>query len=223
MKIEEDVILDVILDPAAQEEKSQKFSRFWLPRTVGRLAAVQLLFLAECRGVLPLDALPDFMAWGTQTEDAEDWYTLLEENHSHRLRWDSEHFQHIIHGVAQHQEALDACIVACLPSQWSLDRLERTTLCILRCGAFELFHIPDIPRTVLFNEYINLAHALLLPRGAALINAVLDAISRRKDASLPTLEENPVVLTEIPEEGCFLDTEREEETRFDFECVEPVQ
>jgi N utilization substance protein B len=48
----------------------------------------------------------------------------------------------------------------------------------LRAGAYELAERPDIPIRVVINEYVNVTHAFFAGRETALVNAVLDRLSR---------------------------------------------
>ncbi len=53
---------------------------------------------------------------------------------------------------------------------------------ILRCGAFELAHRPDVPAEIVINEYLDIAHAFFGEKEPGLVNGVLDSLARRMRA-----------------------------------------
>jgi N utilization substance protein B len=61
---------------------------------------------------------------------------------------------------------------------WSLARLDRTMLQILRAGAWELLARPDVPVGTAISEYVDVAHAFFEPREAKFVNGVLDAVAK---------------------------------------------
>jgi N utilization substance protein B len=59
---------------------------------------------------------------------------------------------------------------------WTLDRVERVPLAILRLAAHELLHCPDVPATVVINEAIEIGKIYAGPESKRIINGVLDRI-----------------------------------------------
>ena len=55
----------------------------------------------------------------------------------------------------------------------------------LRAGAFELAARPDVPVSVVVNEYVELAHAFLSSDEAGFVNAVLDRLAGKLRAPRP--------------------------------------
>ena len=49
---------------------------------------------------------------------------------------------------------------------------------VLRIGAFEMLHCPELPFKVVVDECVDLAHRFGSERGHAYINAVLDRAAR---------------------------------------------
>ncbi len=93
---------------------------------------------------------------------------------------DTEHLDCIVHGVSERCRELDQAIGACLAEDWKLDRLEVVLRAILRAGAYELIALPNVPSTVVINEYVNIAHAFFAGKEPGLVNAVLDHLARSK-------------------------------------------
>jgi len=58
---------------------------------------------------------------------------------------------------------------------WSLDRLARIELSVLRCGAYELRSMPHIPARAAVSEYAALSDACGCDVG--FVNAVLDRLA----------------------------------------------
>ena len=141
-------------------------------RSAARLAAVQALYQHE------MEATP-------QTR-------LLDEFHQHRLGGEVDpdidgaqyakaevtFFDDIVIGVIARREEIDAAISDKLASGWSLARLDRTMLQILRAGTWELMARADVPTGAAITEYVDVAHAFFDKREAKFVNGVLDGVSK---------------------------------------------
>ena len=88
-------------------------------------------------------------------------------------------------GVQQNAEALDAQIAPFLRS-WTLDRLTRVDLAILRLAAFELTHT-DTSEGIVINEAVELANQYSTDKAGAFVNGVLGSLAR----SLKEREDRP--------------------------------
>lgn len=137
-------------------------------RSAARLAAVQALYQLDMeRTPIP---------------------SLLHEFHQHRLgaeiedtqyaEADIDLFNDLVRGVDARREEIDGLIAGKLATGWSLARLDRTMLQILRTGAYELLARPDVPRATAINEYVEVAHAFFAAREAKFVNGLLDAVAR---------------------------------------------
>jgi N utilization substance protein B len=136
-------------------------------RSVARLAAVQALYQMEVGGAGVEAVVREFSdhRFGSDLEgeplaDADEGF-----------------FGELVRGVVADQAALDRAIVRRLAQGWKLDRLDATVRAILRAGAFELAHRPDVPAEVVIDEYVELAKAFFDPTEAGFVNAALDAIA----------------------------------------------
>ena len=91
-------------------------------------------------------------------------------------RVDEEHFERLVRGISSKQETLDEALQPHLDRPISqLDQMERA---VLRIGAFELLHCPEMPFRVVLNECVDLSHRFGSEQGHAYINAVLDKAAR---------------------------------------------
>ncbi|MDR2664507.1 MAG: transcription antitermination factor NusB [Puniceicoccales bacterium] len=74
---------------------------------------------------------------------------------------------------------------------WSLDRVQRVSLAILRVAVYELLYGKNIPKAVVINEAIELTKLYGGPDSKRIVNGLLDRIRRH-------LEEQAVEKSETP-------------------------
>lgn len=79
-------------------------------------------------------------------------------------------------GVVANAEQIDASISE-FARGWSLDRITRVDLAILRLGTYELM-LKEVPSGVVINEAVELANIYSTEKAGAFINGVLGNISR---------------------------------------------
>jgi len=137
-------------------------------RSASRLAAVQALY--------QLDMEQPPMA------------RLLDEFHMHRLGAEIEDveyadadrlfFDDVVKGTDARRDEIDGLITQKLAQGWSIARLDKTMLQILRAGTYELLARADVPRGAAISEYVDVAHAFFEEREAKFVNGLLDAIAR---------------------------------------------
>jgi len=137
-------------------------------RSAARLAAVQALYQLEMEAT-PLTALLDeFHMHRLGAEIEDDQY----------LEADVAFFDDVVRGVAARRDEIDSRLADRLAQGWSIARLDRTMLQILRAGAYELLARPDISVSIVINEYLDVAHAFFDDRETKFVNGLLDAIAR---------------------------------------------
>jgi N utilization substance protein B len=84
----------------------------------------------------------------------------------------------LVEGVAADLPAIDA-VVAELASGWALDRMPAIDRAILRLGAFELMHLPEVPVAVAIDEAVELAKEYSTEDSGRFVNGVLAAVAAR--------------------------------------------
>jgi len=89
---------------------------------------------------------------------------------------DEEHLNALYAGVEDDVVDIDAAIAAQLAEGWSIDRLARIELSVLRCGAYELRSMLHIPARAAVSEYASLGDACGCDVG--FVNAVLDRMAQ---------------------------------------------
>ncbi|ANJ68327.1 hypothetical protein A9404_06510 [Halothiobacillus diazotrophicus] len=93
------------------------------------------------------------------------------------LKVDLNLFRRIVRGVSAHERELDRSFVELLDRPLAeLDPIEHA---ILRLGAFELIHSPEIPRAVVINEAVEMAKLYGASESHRYINGVLDRLADR--------------------------------------------
>lgn len=137
-------------------------------RSAARLAAVQALYQHQMEGT-PI-------------------IRLLDEFHQHRLGAEIENvrfaaaetafFDDIVKGVDARRDEIDLALSARLSAGWTLARLDKTMLQILRAGTYELLARADITKATAISEYVDVAKAFFDDREAKFVNGVLDAVAK---------------------------------------------
>lgn len=61
---------------------------------------------------------------------------------------------------------------------WKINRISKTSLCILRLAIFEIKFMDDIPVSVSINEAVELAKKYSTPEDASFINGILSSVSK---------------------------------------------
>ena len=94
---------------------------------------------------------------------------------------DQEYIDSLLAGVEGHAEELDAAIEKCLKG-WTLDRIAKVDLAVLRVAAWELCHDRQTPDAVVINEAVALAQRFDSPTAAKFVNGVLSTLLSQRDA-----------------------------------------
>jgi len=138
-------------------------------RSAARLAAVQALYQQQMEGTALAPLLNEFHQHrlGAEIEDAQ--YADAE----------VAFFDDLVKGVDARRAEIDELLQAKLADGWTLARLDKTMLQILRAGAYELLARADIPTGAAITEYVDVAHAFFEEREAKFVNGVLDAVAKQ--------------------------------------------
>ena len=139
-----------------------------LPRSAARLAAVQALYQHQMEGTAPARLLNEFHQHRLGREIEDEQYAEA----------DVDFFDDLVSGSIARRDEIDALLTERLAQGWSIARLDKTMLQILRAGAYELLARPDIPVGTAISEYVDVAHAFFDEREAKFVNGVLDAVAK---------------------------------------------
>jgi N utilization substance protein B len=134
-------------------------------RSAARLAAVQIIYQSLITGQSAINFAPQFLVH--YAGDAAKSFKVKD--------LDEGHLNALYAGAERDADDIDAAIAAQLADGWSLDRLARIELSVLRCGAYELRAMPHIPARAAVSEYAALSDACGCDVG--FVNAVLDRLA----------------------------------------------
>jgi N utilization substance protein B len=84
--------------------------------------------------------------------------------------------EELVAGVVANREAIDRNIEE-KSKNWSISRMGKVDLNILRLAVYELFYRDDIPKNVTLNEAIEVAKKFGTEESPAFINGILDEIA----------------------------------------------
>jgi transcription antitermination protein NusB len=141
-------------------------------RAASRLAAVQALYQYQMEKT-PLAS-------------------LLDEFHRHRLGGEVDpdlddaqyvdaevaFFDDVVKGTVARRDEIDDLLTSKLAEGWTLARLDKTLLQILRAGVYELLARADVSTGTAIGEYLDVAAAFFDDREKKFVNGVLDAVAK---------------------------------------------
>jgi N utilization substance protein B len=132
-------------------------------RTKARKAALDILFESDLRGRSTLETL-DQRVTDASTDAPVRGYT-----------------KDLVEGVTEHQDAIDARIVAALSSGWSLERMPRVDRTAVRIAVYEIDFL-DVPDAVAVAEAVALVADLSTDASPDYVNGLLGQIIATKRA-----------------------------------------
>lgn len=137
-------------------------------RAAARLGAVQALYQHQMEGTPLIQLLDEFHMHRLGAEIEEIQFAEAERTF----------FDDVVKGTLARRDEIDQLLESKLAEGWSLARLDKTMLQILRAGAYELMARADVPTSTAISEYIDVAHAFFDAREAKFVNGVLDAVAK---------------------------------------------
>lgn len=79
----------------------------------------------------------------------------------------------LVNGVREHQGQLDGQIEGLLANGWTLNRLAKSDLIILRLALFEIQYVDNVPSVVAINEALELTKTFSSDKSRKFINGAL--------------------------------------------------
>ncbi len=142
-------------------------------RTASRVAAVQALFQCEQAGDNPETVIDQFVRHRLGDLEGQDGFE------DGRIP-DAEVvlFGRVVREAVLRQDALDPMLLAALPDEWPLVRIDPVLRALLRAGAAELAMTDGPPAKVVINEYMDIARGFFTGPEPGMANAVLDRLAR---------------------------------------------
>lgn len=149
-------------------------------RRAARRLAIDVLYEAEIRDRLPLEALASRRdsGWVTTNEDDElDVAAGVVPPSDEAL----EYAAALIRGVQDHQADIDG-LIARYADRWAISRMPVVDRTLVRIALFELLWRADIPTPVAINEAVELAKELSTEDSGRFINGLLGKVVEAEEA-----------------------------------------
>ncbi len=136
-----------------------------MSRRKGRILAFQALYSWDVSQT-PLEDLIKF-SWQNDVQQEADSNT--EETVFARI---------IVTGTIEHVAQIDELIKNHLSASWTMERINKVTLAILRMSIYEMEFQKDSQKKIVIDEAVNIAREYGLEDSYKFINAVLDKIGK---------------------------------------------
>lgn len=111
----------------------------------------------------------------SENEEIEALIDNLENETNDITNEDKEYIRQIIKGIIDNKENLDETIKKYL-KEWTMDRISKTDLAILRLAIYEILYRDDIPYKVSVNEAVELAKSFSDDQSPSFVNGVLAGV-----------------------------------------------
>ena len=146
-------------------------------RRLARRLALDVLYEAEIRDLLPLEAWDGRAArgWVREGDEAGDEAPSPEALSYARA---------LVEGVQAHQADIDA-LIASYADRWTIRRMPVVDRNLLRLGLFELLWGKDVPVAVAINEAVELAKQLSTDDSGRFVNGLLGHIVEDRGLARP--------------------------------------
>lgn len=148
-----------------------------MARTTARAAVMQMIYEHLSGGEGGEETLQ--MVYETLREDGLPGVAQIGENEP--SKGERAYITRVLDGVLNHLDELDEIIQKASP-RWSVARMPKVDLTVLRLATWEILHEEDVPGSVAISEAVNLATRFSEPTSGRFVNGVLGAILREKQA-----------------------------------------
>lgn len=139
-------------------------------KSLARLIAVQGLYSAAVSGEEDVESITSrLLHVELENDDGSDG--RIDQSPDKKLLKD------LIKGCTDKKDEIDGIIKKYLKEGWDISRVDSLLLAIIRPAVFELSHHKKTPVKVIFDEYINIAHAFYELQEVGFINAILDSVA----------------------------------------------
>lgn len=144
-------------------------------RRYGRELALKVLFGLHNLVIMPEQALTDFWrSFRFENDVLGEAVDSFDEEISGDVR---DFAEQLVRGVVANLEKIDATIEAAA-ANWTLQRMARVDLALLRLGTYELLFCADVPASVSINEAIEIGKRFGTKETPGFVNGILDKIAK---------------------------------------------
>jgi len=144
-------------------------------RRQGREIALQFLYGMRDQSGDWNRKLDEFLAHFRRPIDlSEDNFCTQEKGFSEETRLFAEE---LCRGVVEHLDRIDRVLVE-ISANWSLERMSRVDLALLRLATYEILFCTEIPVSVVLNEAIEIGKIYGTKETPAFVNGILDRVAK---------------------------------------------
>lgn len=126
-----------------------------------RKQAREEAFILIFEKIFNSDSLEDVLECAKQVRDIEP----------------DDYVKNVFFGVYEHLEELDS-FIALNSKGWSINRISKTALSVLRLALFEMRYVESIPVSVSINEAVELCKKYATKEDASFVNGILSTAAR---------------------------------------------
>lgn len=126
-----------------------------------RKQAREEAFILIFEKIFNSDSLEDVLECAKQVRDIEP----------------DDYVKNVFFGVYEHLEELDS-FIASNSKGWSINRISKTALSVLRLALFEMRYVESIPVSVSINEAVELCKKYATKEDASFVNGILSTAAR---------------------------------------------
>ena len=147
-------------------------------RRVARRLALDVLYEAEIRDLLPLEAFANHSSGEWVVPSGDD---VLDEAAPESAPSDEavDYARTLVAGVQDHQADIDA-LIAAYADRWAIQRMPVIDRTLCRIAVYELLWHEDVPIPVAINEAVELAKVLSTDDSGRFVNGLLGRIAEKE-------------------------------------------
>ena len=147
-----------------------------MSRRKSRILAFQALYSWD----VSKSSLEDILTFSWLQNDSEIKEGIEQSEPTDSLKEDETFATLIIQGTIDHVDEIDNTIKQYLSSNWSMDRINKVALAILRTATYEIMFQKDIDPKISIDEAVHIAQDYGTDDSFKFINAVLDKIGKNE-------------------------------------------
>lgn len=114
-----------------------------------------------------------------QKEADEDCLNLFFENNDVTEEEVQDYLKEIKEGIEEHKEEINELITRNLKKNWSLNRISKINLSLIKIAIFEMLYL-DLPYKIAINEVVELAKKYADDQAPIFINGILASVVKEK-------------------------------------------
>lgn len=114
-----------------------------------------------------------------QRNEEQESVSLFIENNNIEDEEVKEYLTKIALGLKEHSDEIENLIIHNLKEKWSLDRISKVNLSLIKLAIFEMLYL-DLPYKVAINEVVELAKKYSDNQAPTFINGILASVVKEK-------------------------------------------